>query len=134
MIPFPKPDAPKRLGKAAWKKLRDRACERGVCVGCLEYVGPRRLSAHHILGRDLGGDDVAENLVPLCGDGTSGCHGTYENRETGWEKIADRIRREIEIDAHRVLYLVHKRGIDGARAFLDRYYPIKPRGGLPNAA
>lgn len=44
------------------------------CVVC----GRIDISIHHILPRSLGGDDVWENLVPLCGSGTHGCHGAVE--------------------------------------------------------
>lgn len=39
-------------------------------------------SVHHVLKRSQGGDDVKENLVPLCGSGTTGCHGAVEGAET----------------------------------------------------
>lgn len=45
------------------------------CVIC----GDIRFSLHHVLKRGQGGDDVRENLVPLCGDGTNGCHGAVES-------------------------------------------------------
>ena len=44
------------------------------CVIC----GGIDVSIHHILPKGQLGDDVWENLVPLCGDGTTGCHGGVE--------------------------------------------------------
>lgn len=44
------------------------------CVVC----GSIEISVHHILPRGQEGDDVWENLVPLCGSGTHGCHGAVE--------------------------------------------------------
>jgi HNH endonuclease len=44
------------------------------CVIC----GGIDISIHHILPRGQGGDDVWENLAPLCGSGTHGCHGGVE--------------------------------------------------------
>lgn len=44
------------------------------CVIC----GSINISIHHVLPRSQCGDDVWENLVPLCGDGTTGCHGSVE--------------------------------------------------------
>ena len=44
------------------------------CVIC----GEIDISIHHVLPRGQGGDDVWENLVPLCGSGTTGCHGGVE--------------------------------------------------------
>lgn len=43
-----------------------------------ELCGSIDISIHHIYPRGQGGDDVWENLVPLCGDGTRGCHGGVE--------------------------------------------------------
>lgn len=49
------------------------------CVIC----GGIDISIHHILPRGgwcgIAGDDVWENLVPLCGSGTTGCHGGVEH-------------------------------------------------------
>jgi hypothetical protein len=39
------------------------------------------ISIHHILSKSSAwgiGDDVWENLMPLCGSGTTGCHGAVE--------------------------------------------------------
>jgi hypothetical protein len=45
------------------------------CRACGQPAG----SAHHLVprGGPHYGDDVAANLVALCGDGTSGCHGAW---------------------------------------------------------
>lgn len=139
VIPFPKPEKRKRLGRTPWKRLRDRVCSTGVCVGCGRrgrptpaFEGdPNALDAHHVYGRDLGGDDVLENLVAL----HHGCHLTYEDRATGWEPIAAGIRRRV-VDSHvHVLYLVRKLGSsDAARSFIDRYYPERPTRGDSDAA
>ena len=74
--PDPKPRKRARDPQAALiAKLREQ-----WCVVCGEPVG----SAHHILPRSRSGDDCAENLVGLCGSGTTGCHGKVEagDRET----------------------------------------------------
>lgn len=36
------------------------------------------ISRSHIVAKGIGGDDVDENIAPLCGSGTSGCHGLHE--------------------------------------------------------
>lgn len=36
-------------------------------------------SLHHVYPRGQGGDDLPENLVGLCGSGTTGHHGLIEN-------------------------------------------------------
>ncbi len=66
------------------------------CVLC----GAIDISIHHILSRSASssgaGDDVWENLVPLCGDGTTGCHGLVEAgsdvacRALGWYVTRER--------------------------------------------
>lgn len=45
------------------------------CVACGRAAG----SVHHVVQRGSPhfGDDVLENLVTLCGDGTTGCHGAW---------------------------------------------------------
>lgn len=39
-------------------------------------------SVHHVLPRSQGGDDLAANLVCLCGSGTTGHHGKVEAADT----------------------------------------------------
>lgn len=43
------------------------------CAACGKYGG----NGHHVLPKDRFGDDVEENIVVLCGSGTSGCHGAH---------------------------------------------------------
>lgn len=62
---------------AEWERLR--ALKLTGCRLCGR--GPYLCTLHHIVPRSLGGDDVADNLVALCGDGTRGCHGLAEARE-----------------------------------------------------
>lgn len=72
---------------AKWRAIR--ATKIGPCRVCTlpERNGgasahaPYPLSFHHLVPRSLGGDDVADNIVPLCGDGTRGCHGLIEARD-----------------------------------------------------
>lgn len=59
------PDLLKKLHRE-WKE----------CVLCLETY---RLSLHHIHKHPK--DDVRANLVMLCGDGTTGCHGFIEHKD-----------------------------------------------------
>lgn len=131
VIPFPKPEKRRRVGRSTWKKLRDRACSAGTCVGCGRrgrekpaFPGdPLALDAHHVYDRSLGGDDVLENLVAL----HHGCHMILEDHATGWEAIAAGIRRRVADSHGHVLYLVKKLGsADAAREFLDRHYPERP--------
>jgi hypothetical protein len=79
-----------------------------------EYV---KLTRHHLVPRSMRGDDLDENLVPLCGDGTMGCHGILETHPSGWEYTAMRLRLRLHEDE--ISYIVQKE----SQAFLDRYYP-----------
>ena len=72
----PKPPARIRATADEWVKLRTE--KLGPCRVCQTPFKP---TLHHLLARSLGGDDVADNLVPLCGSGTTGCHGLVEARE-----------------------------------------------------
>jgi 5-methylcytosine-specific restriction endonuclease McrA len=73
----PKPVKRFRATAAGWVDLRARKL-LGLCRVCEDA---KAVSLHHVLPRSQGGDDVAENLVELCGDGTTGCHGLVEARD-----------------------------------------------------
>ena len=36
------------------------------------------LNRAHLVSRSRGGDDLDDNLVPLCGSGNTGCHGAFD--------------------------------------------------------
>lgn len=74
----PKRTARKRATQAQWRELH--GAKQGPCRVC-GLAPPNNL--HHLVPRSLGGDDTFDNLVPLCGSGTHGCHGLIENR-TKW--------------------------------------------------
>lgn len=74
VTPDPKPRAPRIVDRLA----TTRACLRWrECAIC----GEPSATGHHVLAKGDGGDDVLENIVPLCGSGTTGCHGLVENRD-----------------------------------------------------
>lgn len=52
--------------RKTWEKLRDDRL--GPCLLCSHMVGWNRpgTDLHHVIPRDRFGDDIAENLVPLC--------------------------------------------------------------------
>lgn len=60
---------------AQWRKLRERCLVRDYrqCVLC---TSTRRLTAHHIIARQDGGEDAIGNLVTLCHE----CHQQVEHR------------------------------------------------------
>lgn len=68
-----------KASREQWKKLQ--AEKQGPCrvCGASAYLGYTGL--HHLVPRSQGGDDVPDNLVPLCGSGTMGCHGKVEARD-----------------------------------------------------
>lgn len=74
-------------------------------------------SLHHIYPRGQGGDDVLVNLAPVCGSGTTGCHGRLEARD----REARAALRDSLTLANR-LYLTYKLGLR-AEAWLDRNLP-----------
>lgn len=77
--------------------------KRGPCrvcdLGAVSWRG--RIEYHHLLARSLGGDDVAENIVPL----HRVCHGAVEGRVPS----ALRRVRDSLTDAE-YAYLIGKRG------------------------
>ncbi len=62
-----------------WQKIAD--AKRGPCRVCLDPATNGRLHGliqfHHIVARAHGGDDVADNIAPLC----LSCHGAVTMRE-----------------------------------------------------
>lgn len=67
-----------RATRGEWTKLRAERLEGWLCRICFERPAD---GLHHVVPRSLGGDDVAANLVALCGSGTTGCHGLVEHRD-----------------------------------------------------
>lgn len=47
------------------------------------------LTRHHVVPRSQGGDDVRENLIWACGDGSRGCHGVLESHNRDGETGLD---------------------------------------------
>ena len=90
------------------EKLHGRSCR--VCVGLLAS------SLHHLVPRSLGGDDTADNLVGLCGTGTTGCHGRVEARDPWACSLLGQ-----RLSGPERAYVVGKKGAD----FLARYFGLK---------
>jgi hypothetical protein len=104
------------------RRIRDPEAVRAFivsarCCECCGQVG--RLSAHHVLPRARGGDDVSANLIALLGDGVGGCHGKFHEGEV----IArQRIGYAILVRPDVLNYLRGKLGTEGAAEFLQRSY------------
>ena len=109
-----------RIAEIRAKKVDGQPCR--VC-GRLE-----RVTAHHLIPRSLGGIWTESNIVPLCGSGTTGCHGDVEARH------ADACAKlRLSLDDSEYSFIVSRAG----EGFLDRYLPV-PRetfghGGLTYA-
>lgn len=116
----PDPKSPPRIvderaGKAKLRKeKRCRSCGRPFGTGL-------RLTRHHLVPKSRQGDDVDDNLVPLCGDGTTGCHGIYTTMrgKPEWHLVARSIRRSLTWKELR--YVVTKT----SAAWLADHYPIR---------
>jgi hypothetical protein len=72
----------KRIVNPSAKPLDPTPLYTGVCPLCGRLVNTD-LSRHHVVSKGQGGDDVPENLVWACGDGTRGCHGVLTHRGRG---------------------------------------------------
>ena len=109
----PDPRAPKRIKADQNEWLRLRAEKLGPCRLCHSFDSP---TLHHILSKSLGGDDVAANLVPLCGSGTTGCHGKVEARDP-WARtlLGERLK------AAELAYVIGKKGA----GWLELNYGVK---------
>lgn len=101
--PLTRRPADKGLSAAEWEAIEDdlklrsgATCEGrvpGWCLadprtGALERVPRWRVSIHHRRAKGAGGTDVPwindrSNLLLLCGDGVSGCHGWCTVGEVG---------------------------------------------------
>jgi 5-methylcytosine-specific restriction endonuclease McrA len=108
----PKPAKRYRASKKEWKEMRaifkGKPCS--VCGGTWD-------SLHHILPRSKGGDDVAVNLAPVCGSGTTGCHGRLEDRDP-----MARAKLRASLTGPNYAYLHYRLG-ETWEAWLDRRYP-----------
>lgn len=111
---------------SARKRIADpwcRPCRRlGVFVAAT--------NCHHLLGKGQGGDDVEDNLIPICGSGSTGCHGaihgTPYTHPTGGRRIAQDVRRDIGLTLRmtEVECLVERLGEAHALDHLLRLYHV----------
>lgn len=99
--------------------LRQVVFESDECVSCGDTT--RRRSAHHVLHRSQGGDDVRENLLVLCGDGVAGCHGRYHN---GDAQVLSLISAAIEARPDIAQYILDRLGVGPGRDYLFRRYLV----------
>jgi hypothetical protein len=84
------------------------------------------LNRAHLVGKGQRGDDVLNNLIPLGGSGTTGCHGIQTSRNPGLncsgvyttiEQVLTAIRRTMLPQERQ--YIIAKK----SRAWLETSYP-----------
>jgi hypothetical protein len=107
---------------AGYEKLR----REGRCRAC-GVKGYDKLNRAHLVPKGQRGDDLDCNIVPLCGSGTSGCHGALTDHHVAtspsllygaeWTVVAAALRARLLPEEHR--YIVSKKGED----WLNRAYP-----------
>ena len=91
------------------------AAKTAPCRVCGEYHWPSNpLQFHHLIPRSIGGDDVADNLVPLC----AACHADVTN---GRERER-RLLAESLADAE-YAYVIGKLGESG----MERLFGVSAR-------
>jgi hypothetical protein len=110
--PHPRPPKRLRASGAQEKKIR-AAFEFACCTAC----GMRPVERHHVVPRSQSGDDVIENLCPLC----HGCHTKLEGHESGWERIAAAVRVYVLTNRPRCVYVIGKIGWDR----FNKRYPLQ---------
>jgi hypothetical protein len=105
MTPDPKPTKRIKATRNDWQTMRWHKLTKG-CRLC----GTRdRVEFHHLVGRDLGGDDVLSNLVPLC---------PLHHQRVEERKLESSVLRG-HLTVSEIEYVIGKKGSD----FLARYYP-----------
>lgn len=108
--PDPRPARRHVASPVEWRYLRAE-----LLPGFCEVCGGPAATLHHALPKSLGGDDCRENLAPVCGDGTTGCHGDLEARRP---HALDSFRRRMRPETR--YYITGKIGA----ARLARMYPL----------
>lgn len=106
--PDPKPPKRYRATKADWEHMHRHFHGHG-CWLC----GSRTWELHHILPRSQGGDDVTQNLMPVC----QKCHSLLHAADPN---AMHRLR--VMLHAGHESYLRFKKG-ENWRGWLDRRYP-----------
>jgi hypothetical protein len=106
----PKPAKQIKADGDDWKDLRFWKLDKKKCRICEDHPAD---TLHHLVPRSLRGDDVADNLVGLCGSGTTGCHGLVEDRNPWACSLLG-----LKLTAKERDYIIGKKGAP----FLERYY------------
>lgn len=127
--PHPKPVKRKRK---AIRVIDAKATTRAVLAQPRCSICPKpSANGHHVLGRGSPnfGDDVPENIVALCGSGTTGCHGEVEaRREWALRSLGEFVvaRRH-----DTVAYIHGKLGVEPGNAWIEKH--LRVRVGSPQS-
>lgn len=119
-----KPGRPRRYrrkvaGPKQWTALRIEKLYGERCRCCGLNMAE---TLHHLVPRKPHcGDDVADNLIPLCGDGTRLCHGHVTANEQPWLRLIAESLTDAEY-----AYIIGKLGEGG----LERLFGVN-RDGRP---
>lgn len=112
---------PRIVDPAALKRAmeRNRKQHGGTCWSCREN---RASEPHHIIFKSQGGDDLVENVAPLCTD----CHILF-HRMVGeeFELVARPIGKWFTEDT--LVYVMRKKGVGPGQYYLrDKYFRGTP--------
>jgi hypothetical protein len=116
----------------------DKIEAEAKCRACGKVLPTVRQGGHpmmalnraHLVGKGQRGDDVLNNLIPLGGSGTTGCHGIQTSRNPGlncagvyttFEQVVSAIRRTMLPQERQ--YIIAKK----SRAWLETNYPSQVR-------
>lgn len=107
-----RPSKPARPSAQRQREMRER--KQGPCRVCGQ-TGPNNL--HHVLPRHYGLIAWTEsNLIPLCGSGTTGCHGLVEAHDRAAVLAMARSLTNSEY-----AYVIDR----GGEGFFERRYQLK---------
>jgi len=123
--PFRGPDV-KAAPRVKGRQATSRATVGRECVSC----GMAAANGHHVIGKGQGGDDVVANVAPLCGSGSSGCHGAFHGTPYTdaaghrWTKaeVASAVGDWVVRTPPVLAYVLGKLGDTKGRAFVKRHY------------
>lgn len=110
--PDPRPRKRYKATPKEWEQIRSKLLLR-ACQVCLLRKAD---SLHHVVRKSQGGDDWPDNMLAVCGTGTTGCHGLLEARDRA--ALAKARLAILSSPAIRA-YILNRKG----EAWLDRAYP-----------
>jgi 5-methylcytosine-specific restriction endonuclease McrA len=94
----------KMATREEWAAIREAKLANSHCRACFVTSMSESLELHHLVPRAMGGDDVVDNLVPLCQD----CHAAVTARHP---MCLDAVSRRLSDGEH--AYIVGKIGEGG---------------------